>query len=138
MLCPNDPDRSFLQVAPPSLRRIEFNNTVPPELRESIDSQLSEWENALNQKQPAKANFPTNLEDYEQYFDNEASTLTDKKRKARAESERMKGNEAIKSKDFDEAINYYTRSIELDPAMYQALGNRALAYLKKRGNTISM
>ncbi|MCB0370986.1 MAG: hypothetical protein KDD45_16585, partial [Bdellovibrionales bacterium] len=37
----------------------------------------------------------------------------------------MKGNEAIKSKDFDEAINYYSQSIELDPSMYQSYGNRA-------------
>jgi|JI10StandDraft_1071094.scaffolds.fasta_scaffold352098_2 tetratricopeptide (TPR) repeat protein len=44
----------------------------------------------------------------------------------------MKGNEAIKSKDFDEAITYYSRSLELDPNMYQAFGNRALAYFKKK------
>lgn len=51
-----------------------------------------------------------------------------------AEKERIKGNEAIKSKDFDEAISYYTRSIEFDPKMFQSYGNRALAYLKKKGS----
>ncbi len=50
-----------------------------------------------------------------------------------AERERIKGNEAIKSKDFDEAISFYTRSIELDSTMHQSYGNRALAYLKKKG-----
>ena len=44
----------------------------------------------------------------------------------------MKGNEAIKSKDFEEAITYYNKSIQLDPNSYQAFGNRALAYLKKK------
>lgn len=50
-----------------------------------------------------------------------------------AERERLKGNEALKSKDFDEAINYYTKSIELDSKSFQAFGNRALVYLKKKG-----
>ena len=51
-----------------------------------------------------------------------------------AEKERTKGNEAIKSKDYDEAISYYSQSIELDQRMYQSWGNRALAYLKKKGS----
>ena len=50
----------------------------------------------------------------------------------RAEQERIKGNEAIRSKDFDEAINYYTRSIDIDPEMHQSYGNRAMAFLKKK------
>ena len=47
-----------------------------------------------------------------------------------AEAERVKGNEAIKSKDFQQAITYYTSSLSLDPQMYQSYSNRALAYLK--------
>jgi len=49
-----------------------------------------------------------------------------------AEQDRIKGNEAIKSKDFDEAISYYTNSVHNDPQMFQSYGNRALAYLKKK------
>ena len=49
-----------------------------------------------------------------------------------AERERLKGNEALKSKDFDQAITYYSKSIELDPNSYQSFGNRALVYLKKK------
>ena len=55
------------------------------------------------------------------------------KQTEKAEKERTKGNEAIKSKDFDEAITYYTNSINLDPSMHQSYANRALAYLKKKG-----
>lgn len=51
-----------------------------------------------------------------------------------AEAERIKGNEAIKSKDYQEAIGYYTASLGFDPRMYQSYSNRALAYLKTKGN----
>jgi tetratricopeptide (TPR) repeat protein len=64
--------------------------------------------------------------------------LSERKKEDLAEKERVKGNEAIKSKDFDEAISYYTRSIELDSKMYQSYGNRALAYLKKKGTPPSI
>jgi hypothetical protein len=36
----------------------------------------------------------------------------------------------MKSKDFNEAIKYYTNSIKLDSSMYQSYGNRALALIK--------
>jgi tetratricopeptide (TPR) repeat protein len=91
----------------------------------------------VEKKQGGKAKVETNLEDYENYFDNDKNTISDKKKGEMAEKERVKGNEAIKSKDFDEAITYYTRSIELDSRMYQSYGNRALAYLKKKGRCLS-
>mmetsp|Transcript_8207 Transcript_8207/g.11363 ORF Transcript_8207/g.11363 Transcript_8207/m.11363 type:complete len:147 (-) Transcript_8207:2716-3156(-) len=50
--------------------------------------------------------------------------------KRSAEDARYRGNEYMKAKEFDEAINSYTRSIELnvnEPATYC---NRAMAYLK--------
>lgn len=39
----------------------------------------------------------------------------------------------MKSKDFNEAIQYYNKSIELDPNQAATYCNRALAYLKKKG-----
>ena len=50
-----------------------------------------------------------------------------------SERQKLKGNEALKSKDFDEAINYYTKSIQYDPKSFQSFGNRALIHLKKKG-----
>lgn len=72
------------------------------------------------------------MEDYEKYFENEVDGKDEKKKTELAEKERVKGNEAIKSKDFDEAISYYSRSIGFDPKMFQSFGNRALAYFKKK------
>lgn len=47
-----------------------------------------------------------------------------------AANERLKGNEYIKSKDFKEAVQCYTRSIELDPEEAATYSNRAMAHLK--------
>lgn len=47
-----------------------------------------------------------------------------------AENEKIKGNELMKTKEFDEAIRYYTKSINMyehEPTTYC---NRALAYIK--------
>lgn len=53
-------------------------------------------------------------------------------KKQLAENERLKGNDCIKSKEFQEAIKYYSKSISIfssDPAAYS---NRALAYLRTK------
>lgn len=42
----------------------------------------------------------------------------------------------MKSKDFDEAIMYYSKSIEYDPSMASSYCNRALVYLKKKCNIL--
>jgi tetratricopeptide (TPR) repeat protein len=47
-----------------------------------------------------------------------------------AENERMKGNECVKSKDYQEAVNCYSRSIELNSDEPFTYANRAMAYLK--------
>ena len=51
-------------------------------------------------------------------------------KKKSAENERLKGNECMKCKDFQEAVTCYTKSLDFyqaDPATYS---NRALAHLK--------
>ncbi|KAM3143964.1 hypothetical protein pb186bvf_004015 [Paramecium bursaria] len=47
-----------------------------------------------------------------------------------AESEKQKGNEALRSNDLKEALNYYTKSIEFDKTMAASYCNRALVHLK--------
>jgi tetratricopeptide (TPR) repeat protein len=44
----------------------------------------------------------------------------------------MKGNEAVKAKEYDEAIKAYSRSIELNPDEPFTYANRAMAHLKKK------
>jgi tetratricopeptide (TPR) repeat protein len=52
--------------------------------------------------------------------------------KKMAEQDRMKGNEAVKAKDYGEAVYHYTNSINLDPNEPFSYANRAMAYLKQK------
>lgn len=62
--------------------------------------------------------------------ENQSSNFADQLQKKRyAEDERLKGNEFMKSKEYQDAVNCYTKSLEL---MEEAatFSNRAMAYLK--------
>jgi serine/threonine-protein phosphatase 5 len=49
-----------------------------------------------------------------------------------SENERMKGNECMKAKDYQDAITCYGRALELNPADAATFSNRAMAYLKTK------
>lgn len=53
-----------------------------------------------------------------------------KKRKAEALKEKEAGNAAYKKKDFDTAIQHYTKAMELDDEDVSYLLNRAATYLE--------
>lgn len=61
---------------------------------------------------------------------NFSGELEKMQKKKRAEDERLKGNEFIKSKDYQDAVTAYTKSIELDSTESFTFANRAMAYLK--------
>ena len=52
--------------------------------------------------------------------------------KRSAEDARYRGNEYMKSKEYDEAIEQYTRSIDLNPGEPATYCNRAMAYLRAK------
>ncbi|KAG2236146.1 hypothetical protein BDF21DRAFT_459475 [Thamnidium elegans] len=51
-------------------------------------------------------------------------------RTEKAEAEKAKGNEYFGKKDFEKAIAYYGKAIDLDPTVSVYFVNRAMAYLK--------
>mgnify|MGYP000506771745 CR=1 FL=1 len=51
-------------------------------------------------------------------------------REKEAENEKIKGNELMKTKEFDEAINHYNKSIELNSEEATTYCNRALALIR--------
>lgn len=120
----------------PRLKKKVFDNRVSQETKTELLKEIDDWEQSLNSKQ--KASVPVTEEEpinAEQYFA-KSQELSKEQKQRLAENERNKGNESVKSKDFDEAIGYYTRSIELDPTMAASYCNRALAYLKKKGSMV--
>jgi len=56
--------------------------------------------------------------------------ITEIENKRAAEDARYRGNEYMKAKEFDEAINAYTRSLTLNPSEAATYCNRAMAYLR--------
>ena len=53
-------------------------------------------------------------------------------KRKQAENERMKGNDFMKAKDYDKAIECYDKAIQLDQKEASTFSNRALAYIKKK------
>jgi len=52
--------------------------------------------------------------------------------KKEAEQEKIKGNDYMKTKEFDTAINHYNKSINLNPIESTTYCNRALAFIKNK------
>lgn len=53
-----------------------------------------------------------------------------KEKKAKAQKEKEAGNAAYKKKDFETAIQHYTKAIELDDGDISFITNRAAVYLE--------
>lgn len=92
------------------------NQTIDPETKKKALDDLLAFEEEISQKN--KKNI-FGLDELSQ-------------RKAAAENEKIKGNEALKSNDLNEALNYYTKSLEYDPNLTASYCNRALVYLKMK------
>ena len=51
-------------------------------------------------------------------------------KKREAEAERFKGNEYMKAKEYEMAVQCYTKAIEMNPGEAANYSNRAMAYLR--------
>lgn len=63
---------------------------------------------------------------------NESEFSQSLQKKKLAEYERLKGNEAMKSKDYSDAITAYSKSIEIFPDEAATYSNRAMAYINQK------
>ncbi|ORX89872.1 hypothetical protein K493DRAFT_410187 [Basidiobolus meristosporus CBS 931.73] len=100
-----------------------------PPIREFKEITLSD-KPAL-QKLQKIATKPTNKSGTKEKVDLPLKETKDKeKRKLEAIGEKDRGNEHFKKGEYEQAIQYYSRSIELDPLNAVFPINRAMAYLK--------
>ena len=122
-----------------------------PDLEKAIDDKLQtldlkykkykETEN-ITQEDIAKAK--EEMAKFEEEFNKKDKILNENKdekngknyeilkieRKQEAINEKIKGNELMKTKEYDEAIKHYTKSLRLDEFEPTTYANRALAYIK--------
>ena len=76
------------------------------------------------------SNGGTQLNNDPKLFETKLSSNLEQQRTA--ENERLKGNEFVKSKDFELAIKAYSRSLEINENEPFTFANRAMAYLKMK------
>ncbi len=72
----------------------------------------------------------TNTKEIFDEFKGKPLEITQIEKKKLAENEKLKGNELMKTKEYDQAIKLYTQSIKYDPNEPTTYCNRALAYSK--------
>lgn len=72
--------------------------------------------------------FSTNKEN----SDKNNAFVSEVEQKRSADNERFKGNELMKSKEYDLAVSCYTKSIEINPMEAASYSNRAMAFLKMK------
>ena len=134
-----------------ALRLLKEDGGYFPDLEKSIDEKLQtldlkykkhkEAEN-ISQEDIDKCN--QEMLKFEEEFNKKDQILIDNRdskekknyeilkleRKQEANNEKIKGNELMKTKEYDEAIKHYTKSIRLDEFEPTTYANRALAYIK--------
>ncbi|XP_052266340.1 uncharacterized protein LOC127868537 isoform X2 [Dreissena polymorpha] len=94
--------------------------------RIDVDNELEKMDKDVKKKEKA---FVCNKEVINPEDTGDATGLTEAEKQVKANREKDKGNEAFWSKDFKEALTYYSRSISLLPTA-ASYNNRALAHLK--------
>ncbi|KAG9452421.1 hypothetical protein H6P81_005325 [Aristolochia fimbriata] len=95
-------------------RDVPMSEAVPPETRKP-------------EKEPEKRKEPEPEPDHMEISEEEKGA---KERKAAAQKEKEAGNAAYKKKDFETAIQHYTKALELDDEDISFLTNRAAVYLE--------
>ena len=103
-------------------KKLKETESISQEDLNKCKSELLKFEEEFNKKDKILLNNKeSNQKNYE---------LIKLERKQEANNEKIKGNELMKTKEYDEAIKHYTKSINLDEFEPTTFANRALAYIK--------
>jgi tetratricopeptide (TPR) repeat protein len=119
-------------------RRLEANNIAPETVAavaEDIQAFLSDI-NKTDRQLKRDEEREDREKDIFQGAAKENKGLNDQieeiQRRKLCENERLKGNESMKAKDYQDAIISYGRALDLNPSDAATFSNRALAYLKTK------
>jgi len=72
------------------------------------------------------------LEDFLNEINEPKEKTSEQLKLEKAKEERLKGNECMVGQDYKEAIQYYEKSLKLNPKEASTYCNRALAYIKRK------
>ena len=111
------------------------NAPLDPELVKEGRQQIGEFIESVRsaQGQPSKAERNNIFEESNSRPDNSGAMDAQRKR-AIAEKEKNKGNEAMKAKEWDEAVTCYQKAVALDPNNHLIYGNMAQSYLSMKSS----
>lgn len=134
-----------------ALRLLKEDGSYFPDLEKSIDEKLQTLDLKYKKHKEAENVSQEDIEKckqemlkFEEEFNKKDQILIDNRdnkdkrnyeilkieRKQEANNEKIKGNELMKTKEYDEAIKHYTKSIRLDEFEPTTYANRAQAYIK--------
>ncbi|CAN6273659.1 unnamed protein product [Urochloa humidicola] len=99
----------------------ESSQSTPPPPQQQQQQQTSPPETKTREVEPEPEPEPMDLTDEEKER---------KEKKAAAQKEKEAGNAAYKKKDFETAIQHYTKALELDDEDISYLTNRAAVYIE--------
>lgn len=95
------------------------------------NNDILNWENDIKQADKILSkNIDNKIFDEEGKVINKNNEAVGIERKKMAENEKVKGNELMKTKEYDEAIRYYNVSVKYDENEPTTYCNRALAFIR--------
>ena len=134
--------KKLKQVDPNFKTPEDFNNYTPEEERAAQDDVMAFLDEMNEADKKIKGDAGPNARSKAIFDDgrNAAPVQTEDQKefiaslenKRSAEDARYRGNEYMKAKEYDEAIEQYTRSIDLNPNEPATYCNRAMAYLRAK------
>ncbi|KRX03752.1 hypothetical protein PPERSA_04260 [Pseudocohnilembus persalinus] len=115
-----------------------FNAKIDPVEHDQINKEQSQWVEEQRIKEQKLQQLSNQAKNSDIFAENKNLNPDEIKQQLlqqeinikKAENEKNKGNEAIRSKDYNEALQYYTKSIEYNPSLAASYCNRALNYEK--------
>ncbi len=135
-----------------ALKILKDDGNYFPDLSKAIDDKLQTLDLKYKQQKETKNISQEDIEKvkeemlkFEEEYKNTDKIINDNKdldkskinydlirleRKKEAQNEKIKGNELMKTKEYDEAIRHYTKAISYDEYEPTIYCNRALAYIK--------
>lgn len=131
-------EKRLAELDPAFKRRLESQNVSAATMSE-ITMEMSEFLNDIGKlDQKLSRDKVKDEETGGEIFNNKSQNtrlneqIEEIEKKKQAENERLKGNECMKAKEFQEAIACYGKALDLCPTDAATFSNRAMAYLKTK------